>query len=99
MGRIAEELNLTDQQKEKTKAIFQEEGRKLRQLRQDKELSREDKMAKVREIRRSIEGELKPILTAEQWEKWQKVRADFQKERRARTQQKESAPAEKEKTQ
>src|SRR6266478_3747101 len=69
MSRIAEALNLTDEQKAKTKAVFQEETRKLRQLRQDKELSREDKVAKVREIRRSIEGQLKPILSADQWEK------------------------------
>ena len=85
LKQISEQLNLTDEQKEKLKPIFQEQFAKLRELRQNDTLSREDKLAKVKELREDINKKVEPILTAEQKEKWQKVQ-----QRRAKRQEKTS---------
>lgn len=80
--QIAEELQLTAEQKEKLKPIFKEEKEKLQAVRQDAALSREQKRAKTLELREAITAKVKPILTAEQLEKWKKAQAQGQQRRR-----------------
>src|SRR3989442_2369337 len=63
MKRISEELSLTDQQKDKVKAVFQEQTKKVRELRQEKDLSRADRQAKFKEIRDSVQTQLNGILS------------------------------------
>jgi Spy/CpxP family protein refolding chaperone len=75
LQQMAEELNLTPEQKEKVKPILQEEAQKLRALRQDASLSPEQKREKARELRQELVNKLKPILTPEQLEKWQRLHA------------------------
>lgn len=71
---IASELNLSDDQKDKLKAIHKDEADKLKALREDTNLSQEDRRAKAREARQGIVGKVKEILNADQFEKWQKAR-------------------------
>jgi periplasmic protein CpxP/Spy len=78
---VAKELNLTDEQKEKIRPVLQAEAEKLRALRQDTNLSREERQAKVKEIRDDIAAKIKPILTAEQYDKWQKMRQQRREQR------------------
>lgn len=80
---VADELNLTEEQKTQLKPVFKEESEKIRALRQDTSLSPVDRRAKVKEIRASIAPKVKKILTTEQFEKWSKIREENQK-RRAR---------------
>ena len=68
------ELNLTDEQKEKLKPLWREQAQKLRELLKDQGLSRQEKMEKFKAAREEMEPKLKQILTAEQFEKWQKQR-------------------------
>jgi len=70
LQQISEELKLTDEQKEKLKPVFQEQAKKARELRADKDLSKEDRLAKVKELREGMNTKLKAILTPEQLEKW-----------------------------
>lgn len=70
-NRMAEELNLTAEQKEKIKPILQAEREKMQGLR---DLAPEQRREKMQEVRKDIETKLKPILTAEQLEKWKKLR-------------------------
>jgi protein CpxP len=79
--RLAEALNLTDEQKEKMKAIREEARPKLEALRQDTTLTPEDRRAKVREIRESIDAQIKALLTTEQIEKWEKMKEGPRKRR------------------
>ena len=72
MQDTMKELNLTDEQKEKLKPIWQEQMQKLRELWQDQGMSRQDKMEKFKAMQGESEPKLKEILTAEQLEKWQK---------------------------
>ena len=73
---LAEQLKLSDEQKEKIKPILQEERKKVRELRDNKDLSRQDRVAKLKEIRDDIRAKVKPILTPEQLEKWNKLRSE-----------------------
>ena len=82
LQQISEELKLTDDQKEKLKPIFRDEAAKLRELRNDKDLSREDRVTKVKAIRDDAAAKLKPILTPEQLEKWNKLRSEGPRRRR-----------------
>lgn len=67
---IAKALNLTDEQKEKVKPIIDEETKKIQELRQQKDLSPQERTAKLREIRETTYQKMKPILTEEQWKKF-----------------------------
>jgi Spy/CpxP family protein refolding chaperone len=71
--RMIEQLNLTDEQKPKVKAILDDQRDKMRDVFQDQNLSREDRMAKMKSIRENTDAKLKAVLTADQFEKWQKT--------------------------
>ena len=71
---LSEELKLTDEQKEKLKPIVKEFAGKLRELRQDTALSRQDRTAKMREIQAEESKKIKTVLTKEQQEKYDKMR-------------------------
>ena len=69
--KMAEELGLSAEQKEKIKPILAEEREKLRGM---KDLTPEQRQTKAKEARKEIAEKLKPILTPEQFEKWQNMR-------------------------
>jgi len=71
---MAEQLNLTDEQKEKIKPIFKEEAGKLKELQGDDKLSRKEKVHKLRDVQEKISAKLKDVLTPEQLEKWEKLK-------------------------
>lgn len=67
------ELGLTDEQRDKLRAAQKDQADKAKAIREDASLSREQKTAKVRELRDSFNASAKTILTADQYEKWQKM--------------------------
>jgi len=69
--RMNAELNLTEEQKTKVTALFEEDAKKMQELRGNKELTREEQREKFRAMRAQSESKLKQILTPEQWEKHQ----------------------------
>ncbi|MHC1763501.1 MAG: hypothetical protein AB9869_04225 [Verrucomicrobiia bacterium] len=73
-NRMAEQLKLTDEQKAKLQPIFREEMTKLRELRQDTSLTREQRTEKTRTIREQYLAKMKPELKAEQFEQLKKMR-------------------------
>ncbi len=77
MQEVSKELNLTDEQREKLKPIFQAQAEKMKELRADTTLSREEKMQKWKAIREEFAPKIKEILTPEQFEKWQKMREEM----------------------
>jgi Spy/CpxP family protein refolding chaperone len=68
---IAKMLNLTDDQKAKVQPIMDAQREKMRAVFQDDSLSTDDKRAKMKAIRDDTNAKLKPILTPEQFQKWQ----------------------------
>ena len=67
-----QELNLTDAQKEQLKPLYQEQMEKLRDLRQDASLSIPEKLDKLKAMQQEIAPQLKQVLDADQFAKWQK---------------------------
>ncbi len=70
---MAQELDLTAEQKPKVQAIMDSVRQKSMELRQDTSLSPEDRTAKRKAIREEQVTQMKAVLTPEQFEKWQKM--------------------------
>jgi len=77
--QMAKELELTDEQKAQLRPLFKKEAEKVKALREDTSLSREQRQAKLKAVREDIAPELKKVLTPEQYEKWQKLREERQR--------------------
>jgi Spy/CpxP family protein refolding chaperone len=71
------ELNLSSEQQEQVRAAMQEQAARLKEIREDQNLSREDKAAKFREMQEKMSAKMKEILNAEQYAKWEKMRGQF----------------------
>ena len=80
--QLAKELDLTDEQKEKLRPIFREQAQKLRELRQNTDLARQERLAKLKEYREELIGKLKSILTPEQLEKFKQLRSEGPRRRK-----------------
>ena len=78
MKKMAEELNLTDDQKEKLKPIMKEQGEKMKALFDDSSISQEDKRAKMKELREANATKIKAILTPEQTTKFEAMQKENQ---------------------
>jgi hypothetical protein len=68
--RLAQALNLTDDQKPQVQAILKAQGQKMMEIRQDDTLAPDDKKAKSKALRDETNGQLKNILTDDQYQKW-----------------------------
>jgi periplasmic protein CpxP/Spy len=65
-------LNLTDEQKEQLKPIYQEQMDKLRELQQDSSLSMPQKLEKLKDMHKEIAPKLKKVMNAKQYAMWEK---------------------------
>lgn len=73
LGRLAEELKLTDDQKSKVGAAISSFGKSVRDVHQDNTLSEAQKREKRAALQEELKSKMKAILTPEQFEKWQKL--------------------------
>ena len=71
LAKMAEELNLTDEQKTKIQAVMKDSAEQRKELR---DATPEERRAKGKEILQEINAQMKAILTAEQFTKWEKLR-------------------------
>ena len=71
--RMAEQLNLTADQKTKVKSIEDTRRQKMLDLRNDTSLSPEDRQAKRKAVAEDMSQQMKAVLTPEQFDKWQKT--------------------------
>ena len=72
---VAQELNLTPQQKEKILPILAAEVPKVRAIKNDNSLSTVQKMQQVRAIHQQTDPQMKAILSSEQYQKLRQIRA------------------------
>jgi Spy/CpxP family protein refolding chaperone len=77
---IAQQLNLTPQQKEKILPILAAEVPKVHAIKADNSLSRMQKMEQVRAIHRQTDPQMKAILSPEQYQKLKEIRLQAVKE-------------------
>lgn len=70
--QLAKELSLKDDQKTKVEELFKAQGEKMRELRS---ATPEERREKGKTMREEMDKKMKEILTAEQYAKWEKNRA------------------------
>lgn len=75
--QVSSRLNLTADQKTKVQQIFGDTREQLRALRRESE-------PRVTDIRRQADERLQQVLTPEQWQQFQKLRADMRERRGGR---------------
>jgi hypothetical protein len=80
MENLTTKLALTADQQAKLKPIAAQEANLLEEIRGDSGYSRKEKLAKLRQTVLESDKQMRPRLSAEQWEKLQTLRKD-QKER------------------
>ena len=76
LERLTKELNLTADQQEKLKPIFERESADWRELHKDKSLTQEQRLAKKKEIHEKYVPEINQVLTPEQQEKWKTMKQE-----------------------
>ena len=82
--RMAEQLNLTEDQKPKVQSIIRAQMEKIRNLRQDPNfasMSQEDRRAKMKVIQEDAAKQMKAVLTADQFQKWQEMQSQMRNHR------------------
>ncbi len=77
--RLTTELNLTEDQKPKVLAVFEEQSKKMQALREDTSTPREQRREKMTAIQEESNKKLKTILKPDQWEKYQKQMEEMKK--------------------
>jgi hypothetical protein len=68
--RLNAAVSLTDEQKAKILAIYQDEAKKLQALRDDTKLSQEERMAKLQEAQTATRAAVRALLTSDQQKKF-----------------------------
>ena len=71
---VAQELNLTPQQKEKILPILVAEGPKIQAIKNDNSLNKLEKIQQVKAIHQQSDPQMKAILSPEQYKKLQGIR-------------------------
>jgi len=76
--KMAKELGLTDDQKKQLKSLKQDQRKQMDAVRKDSSLTQEQKQAKFKEIHQSGMEKRDALLTPEQREKMQHLRAEHE---------------------
>jgi periplasmic protein CpxP/Spy len=71
---IAQQLNLTPQQKEKVLPVLADEVPKVHAIKNDNSLSKTQKMQQLRVIHQQTDPQMKAILSPEQYQKLKTIR-------------------------
>ena len=77
--RLADELDLSAEQKEKVRAVFESHREEMRAIREEARAGgpdRQDVRDRMRAIRETLREELRAVLTEEQWARWEEIRAE-----------------------
>jgi hypothetical protein len=79
---MTEELRLDAEQQKQVKAALETHEGRIRDMRSDKSLTPQDFGIRGREARAENDKRLREVLTAEQYQKWQKILAQRAQTRR-----------------
>ena len=72
---LTKKLNLTSDQQTKVQDILQSEHSQMESLRQDASLSQQDRRAKMMEIHKSSDAQIRALLDSTQQKKWDEMQA------------------------
>jgi hypothetical protein len=74
LQRLSQELNLSAQQKGEMLPILQEEGPKLKAIKDNPNMTGAQKAMQLRAIHQQTDPQVKTILSPEQYQEWQTIR-------------------------
>jgi periplasmic protein CpxP/Spy len=74
-AELTKKLKLTSDQQTKVQDALQSEHSQMESLHQDSSLSQQDRRAKMMEIRKSTDGQIRGLLDADQQKKWDEMQA------------------------
>jgi periplasmic protein CpxP/Spy len=72
LGMMKRSLGLNDEQAKKLGPMLQERQNQMNALRRNTSLSRQERLAKLREIEKATDDKIKAVLTPAQADKWQR---------------------------
>ena len=72
---LAKHLNLTSDQQTKVQDILQSQSSQMESLRQDTSLSQQDRRAKMMDIRKNTDSQIRGLLDSNQQKKWDEMQA------------------------
>ncbi len=73
LQRMTKQLNLSDAQQQQIKPILENEEKQMQGLHADSSLSPEDRMSKMQQVRQDTASQVKPILNADQQQKYEQM--------------------------
>lgn len=73
LKRMTRQLNLSDAQQQLIKPILENEAKQMQTLHEDPSLSQQDRMNKTMQIRQDTSSQIKPILNADQQQKYEQM--------------------------
>lgn len=91
--RLAERLNLTDDQKSTIESYFADQRSQLEVLRNDSTLTREQKQQRRREITQQTREKIRSVLTVEQQQQAEQLRSEARQRRQERAEERFDATA------
>jgi protein CpxP len=74
-AELTKQLNLTSDQQAKVQEALQSERSQMESLHQDSSLSQQDRRAKMMEIRKSTDAQIRGLLDTNQQKKWDEMQA------------------------
>jgi periplasmic protein CpxP/Spy len=89
-AELTKKLKLTSDQQTKVQDALQSEHSQMESLHQDSSLSQQDRRAKMMEIRKSTDGQIRGVLDADQQKKWDEMQA--QREQRMQNRHGDAGP-------
>jgi protein CpxP len=75
---LSKKLNLSSDQQAKLKPILEDQRKQMETVHSDSSLSREDRMSKMQDLRKSSDEQIKGVLNPDQQKSFDKMRADQQ---------------------
>jgi len=91
--RLAERLNLTEEQKSTVQSYFEDQRSQMQVLRNDDALTRQQRMERAREIQRQTRDKVRSILTVEQQQRAEELRNEARQQFQERRQERFDATA------
>ena len=73
LQRMTRQLSLTDAQQQLIKPILENEPKQMQSLQEDSTLSQQDRTSKMMQIRQGTSEQIKPILNADQQQKYEQM--------------------------
>jgi Spy/CpxP family protein refolding chaperone len=81
MKKMAEKLNLSQQQQDQLKPIFEKQHEQMRAIWQDNSLSKDQKKEKMQALRQDFQTQINGVLTPDQQQQWQQMREQMKHRR------------------